>query len=274
MQRIQIIKTVVVFLLLYCSQLVYAGPGSIANKASVTASSEMTQKGKAANVIDGIIRTDGKGEWVSKSTVTFWGQIDYPWIQLDWEKPQSINKIILYDRATTTAHNAGGTLIFSNGTRLPVFEIPNNGAPKVISFPDQTVSWVRFETTDADGPNIGLSEIEIYPSPLQITDPVEWADPYIESARGRYFYFATGSQPFGMISAAPLTRNKNQYGGGYNYNSTEVLGFPQVHCWMLSGITLMPTTGVVAPNNGEQAWKSKFSHEAEIVQPGLSSAVS
>ena len=46
-----------------------------------------------------------------------------------------------------------------------------------------------------------------------------------------------------MISAAPLTRNKNQYGGGYNYNSTEVLGFPQIHDWMLSGVTLMPTTG-------------------------------
>ena len=108
MQRIQIIKAVVVFLLLLSSQLVYAGPGSIANKASVTASSEIAEKGKAAYVVDGIIRTNGKGEWVSKSTVTFWGYIDYPWIQLDWEKPQSINKIILYDRAATTAHNAGG----------------------------------------------------------------------------------------------------------------------------------------------------------------------
>ena len=158
MQKIHFLKTVIIFLLLFCSYFVYAGPGSIANKASITASSEMNEKGKAANVIDGIIRTDGKGEWISKSGVTFWGYIDYPWIQLTWEKPQSINKIILYDRAITTAHNAGGTLIFSNGTRLPVFEIPNNGAPKVISFPDQPVSWVRFETTDADGPNIGFSK--------------------------------------------------------------------------------------------------------------------
>ncbi|MCU7552543.1 GH92 family glycosyl hydrolase [Chitinophagaceae bacterium LB-8] len=264
----RILSLGIVFLFVFCSLFVYAGPGSIANKARVTASSEMAEKGKAANVIDGMIRTNGKGEWVSKSTVTFWGHIDYPWIQLDWEKPQSINKIILYDRATETAHNAGGVLIFSNGTRIPVFEIPNNGAPKIVAFPEQTVTSVRFETTDADGPAIGLSEIEVYPSPSQISDPVSWVDPYIESARGRYFFFVTGSQPFGMISAAPLTRNKNQYGGGYNYNSTEVLGFPQVHCWMLSGITLMPTTGAVDPNKGEQQWKSKFSHEAEIVQPG------
>lgn len=267
MKIVQLLKACFVFLLVCCSRCAYAGPGSIAGKASVTASSEVAG-GKATNVIDGIIRIDGKGEWVSKSTVTFWGQINYPWIQLNWEQPQTINKIILYDRVTETAHNAGGVLIFSNGARIPVFEIPNNGAPKVVSFPEQTTSWVRFETTDADGPAIGLSEIEVYPAPSQIKDPVSLADPYIESARGRYFFFATGSQPFGMISAAPLTRNKNQYGGGYNYNSTEILGFPQIHCWMLSGITLMPVTGAVAPNRGEQAWKSAFSHEGEIVQPG------
>ena len=268
MQRVQLTKTGFTFLLLFCSWFVYGGPGSIAGKARVTASSEIAGKGEASNIIDGISRIDSKGEWVSKSTVTFWGQIDYPWIQLNWERPQAINKIILFDRATEATHNAGGVLVFSNGTRISVFEIPNNGAPKVVTFPEQTTSWVRFETTDADGPAIGLSEVEVYPSPSQISDPVSWVDPYIESARGRYFFFVTGSQPFGMISAAPLTRNKNQYGGGYNYNSTEILGFPQVHCWMLSGITLMPTTGAVAPSKGEQEWKSTFSHDAEIVQPG------
>jgi predicted alpha-1,2-mannosidase len=262
------LKCAFVLPLLFCILFGYAGPGSIAGKASVTASSENTQKGKAANIIDGISRIDGQGEWLSRSTQTSWGQIEYPWIQLNWEQPQTINKIILFDRATESAHNAGGVLIFSNGTRIPVYEIANNGAPKVVSFPDQTTSWVRFETTDAHGLAIGLSEIEVYPSLSQVPDPVLLVDPYIESARGRYFFFVTGNQPFGMISAAPLTRNKNQYGGGYNYNSNEVLGFPQVHCWMLSGITLMPTTGEVAPNKGDREWKSTFSHDGEIVQPG------
>ncbi|AOW10408.1 GH92 family glycosyl hydrolase [Flavobacterium gilvum] len=264
----RILRHIFIFLLICSSQFVQAGPGSIANKATVTASSENFGEGKAVNVIDGIIRTDGKGEWISKSTVTFWGQIDYPWIQLTWQQPQSINKIILYDRVATASHNAGGTLIFSNGTRVPVFAIPNNGAPKVVDFPEQTITWVKFETTDGDGSAIGLSEMEVFPSPTQISEPVSWVDPYIESNRGRYFFFVTGSQPFGMISAAPLTRNKNQYGGGYNYNSTEILGFPQIHCWMLSGITLMPTTGTINPNKGEQEWKSNFSHDGEIVQPG------
>lgn len=259
---------ILLFLLLGCSRSLFAGPGNIAGKARVTASSEIGENGRAANVVDGISRIDGKGEWISKSTVTFWGEIDYPWIQLTWEQPQTINKIILYDRPTLVSHNAGGVLVFSNGMRIPVFEIPNNGAPKAVSFPEQTVSWIRFETTDGDGPAIGLSEVEVYPSPGDTSEPVAWVDPYIESARGRNFFFVTGSQPFGMISAAPLTRNKNQFGGGYNYNSTEILGFPQVHCWMLSGITLMPTTGAVTPRGGEQEWKSPFSHDGEIVQPG------
>ncbi|SMC78611.1 GH92 family glycosyl hydrolase [Pedobacter nyackensis] len=261
-------KSLIILWLILCPFLLFAGPGSIASKARITASSELDNKSGANHIVDGVIRANGTGEWVSKSKVTFWGQIDYPWIKLDWDKAQTINQIILFDRSTTDAHIAGGTLFFSDGTQIPVFEIPNNGAPKVVSFKERTIEWVRFEVTDGDGAALGLSEIEVYPATKQLVYPVSLVNPYVESARGRYFFFVTGSQPFGMISAAPLTRNKNQYGGGYNYNSKEVLGFPQIHCWMLSGITLMPTTGNIAPNKGEQGWKSKFSHEGEIVQPG------
>ena len=115
--------------------------------------------------------------------------------------------------------------------------------------------------TDGDGEQLGVAEFEVYPASEYYEDFVSWVDPYIESSRGRYFFFITGNQPFGMNGSAPITRNKNLYGGGYNYNSTEVLGFPQVHCWMLSGLTLMPTTGQIDPTQGEQHSKSPFSHE-------------
>jgi predicted alpha-1,2-mannosidase len=72
----------------------------------------------------------------------------------------------------------------------------------------------------------------------------------------------------GMVAAAPVTRNKNQYGGGYNYNSTEVLGFEQIHGWSLSGLQVMPTTGNIDPTIGQEAWKSSFSHDDEIAMPG------
>ena len=248
--------------------LVSASPYNIAPDSRVSASSTLNESYEASNVTDRIIRVPDKGEWASKSTMTFWGQIDYPWIQLDWDNPVCVNKVVLYDRPDEKTHIAGGILHFSDGSCINVCQIPNNGSPKVVEFSARKTKWIRFEVTDGDGVNLGLSEIEVFPAPEDYSDYVSWVDPYIESARGRYFFFVTGSQPFGMIGAAPLTRNKNQYGGGYNYNSTDVLGFPQIHCWMLSGLSLMPTTGNVNPTLGEQHWKSHFTHDGEIVQPG------
>lgn len=247
---------------------IWATPYNIAHQARASASSSIDAEHDAAKAIDQVIRIPGKGEWVSKSTTTFWGQIDYPWIKLDWEQPVNINKVILYDRPVEEAHIAGGVLHFSDGSKINVWEIANDGSPKVVEFDAKRVEWIRFEVTDGDGNHLGLSEIEVYPSPQDYTDYISWVNPYIETARGRYFFFITGNQPFGMIGAAPLTRNKNQYGGGYNYNSTEVLGFPQIHCWMLSGLTVMPVTGNVDPRGGEDHWKSPFRHEGEIAQPG------
>lgn len=246
----------------------YAMPHNIAHSAKVTASSCRDAHTLASNAVDGKIRILNKGEWVSKSAMTFWGEIDYPWIQLDWDNRVTINKVILYDRPELNTHIAGGVLKFSDGTSVLVNQIPDDGSPKVVEFSPRHTDFVRFEVTDADGIHVGLSEIEVYPAPDDYKDYVSWVDPYIETARGRYFFFITGNQPFGMIGAAPLTRNKNQYGGGYNFNSTNILGFPQLHCWMLSGLTIMPTANGIDPTLGEQGWLSGFSHDGEVAQPG------
>lgn len=261
-------KQALLLLFIGCCLNLLAGPYNIAPKAKITASSQKDSNHAPSRAIDGIIGVENQNEWVSSSQQTSWGAIDYPWIKLEWDTPQNVNRVILYDRPIQESHIAGGTLHFSDGTSIFVNQIPNNGLAKAINFPTKKVDWIKFEVTDGDGLNLGLSEIEVYPSPENYTDYVSKVDPYIESARGRYFFFVTGNQPFGMISAAPLTRNKNQYGGGYNYNSLEILGFPQIHCWMLSGISLMPTTGNINPTLGEHGWKSRFSHDGEIVQPG------
>jgi len=259
--------SIIIFILLI-SNYCLAGPGNIATSAKASVSSYKDTSTDASHINDGVLRVLNIGEWVSTSAVNFWGHIEYPWIQLDWESSKKINKVILFDRPNEESHLAGGNLLFSDGSKIKVTEIPNDGSPKVINFPSKKVKWIRFEAQDGHGTNLGLSEIEVYPSPEDYTDYVSWVDPYIETTRGRYFFCVTGSQPFGMISAAPLTRNKNQFGGGYNYNSTEILGFPQVHGWMLSGLTLMPTTGQIDPTQGEDQWKSQFSHNDEIIQPG------
>lgn len=245
-----------------------AGPYNIAAEASVTASGYKSEEFRPENIIDGKIKLYNKGEWASEAVMPYWERLQFPWIQLDWNEERTINKIILYDRATLDSHIAGGDLIFSDGTQIGVVAIPNNGEPKVVEFAEKTVSWIRFQPNDAQGSYVGLSEIEVYPAYSDYKDYVSWVNPYIETTKGRYFFFITGRQPFGMIGAAPLTRNRNQYGGGYNYNSTEVLGFPQVHNWVVAGLTFMPTTGDINPSFGEQYWKSEFTHDDEIVQPG------
>ena len=212
------------------SNMLQAGPDNIAHLAKVTAVSYVSDENNPQKVTDGLIHIPGKGEWISNSGMTFWGYINYPWIRLDWDIPVIINKVIIYDTPSEKTHIAGGIIHFSDGSKEQVLLIPNDGSPRVVTFPAKKVEWLHFEVTDADGANIGLSEIEVFPDPQDYIDYVSWVDPFIESARGRYFFFITGNQPFGMIGAAPLTRNKNQYGGGYNYNSLEVLGFPQIHC--------------------------------------------
>ena len=250
------------------STSILAGPKNIAHLAAVTSSTDQSESFSATHVNDGLIRIHDKGEWACEGETVFWGYIRYPWIQLDWEDEVSIDKIIIYDRPSQKEHTAGGTLSFSDGSKIKVTAIPNDGAPKLISFPRKKVSWVRFQVTDGDGFNLGLSEIEVFPSPESYDDLVSWVNPFVETTRGRYFFFTPGSTPFGMVAAAPHTRNKNQWGGGYNYNSTEVLGFGQIHGWMLSGISMMPTIGNVDVTKGEQGWKSSFSHDDEIAQPG------
>ncbi len=245
-----------------------AGPDNIAPKATVRASSSLNSNFSPVKVTDGLIRMDGIGEWACEGQTTEWGYVRFPWIELRWKEPHTINRIVLFDRPSLKEHIAGGKLLFSDGSSVSVNQIPNNGEGKAIVFEPKKVEWVRFITIDGKGSDLGFSEIEVYPSFDEFTDYVGMVDPYIETNRGRYFFFVTGNRPFGMASAAPHTRNKNQNGGGYNYNEQHILGFNQIHCWMLSGVEVMPATMQVNPSFGEEAWKSRFSHDEEIVQPG------
>lgn len=244
-----------------------AGPGNIAPQAKVTVSTFHGPAFKAENAVDGIIGVDGIGEWACEGDTTDWGYIRLPWIQLTWDQPQLVNKVVLYDRPTLRHNIAGGKLIFSDGSMIWVNQIPADGTGKAIQFPVKKTNWIKFVPNDGTGRELGFSEIEVYPSPEQTKDYISWVDPYIETNRGRDIFFITGSTPFGLVSAAPLTRNKNQYGGSYNYNETEILGFEQIHAWMVAGLEIMPTTDKVNLANGQHSWKSKFNHDDEIVQP-------
>ena len=257
-----------VFVSIFCSNS-KAESDNIAPLAKVTASSSLSADFSPSNVADGIIGVDGKGEWACKGETEDWGYVKFPWIQLDWGNTMMVNRIVLYDRPSENEHTASGKLLFSDSSVIWVDGIPDNGTAKAVKFKTKKIKWVRFIVTDGNGRDLGFSEIEVYKAPEQYNDYVSRVDPYIETNRGRYFYFITGCRPFGMMSATPLTRNKDQWGGGYNYNDNHILGFEQIHDWMLSGIEIMPANAEINPVNGEKGWRSEFSHDDEIVQPGF-----
>ena len=227
--------------------------------------------------LDGVKQQDGKGEWIGGSPNAWYGWIDYPHLELKWNTPRKVNKVVLYDRPTQAEHMAACVLKFSDGSEVHVTAVPNDGAPKTVVFEPRTVTGMALQVVDGIGWHIGLSELEIYydesarpqaQREKDYPDFVSYVDPTIETGRGRWFFCTPGSRPFGMVCASAYTRNKNQGGGGYNYNSTEILGFAQIHAWIMSGVNLMPTTGPVNPDLGERGWKSTFSHETETIEPG------
>lgn len=97
---------------------------------------------------------------------------------------------------------------------------------------------------------------------------VEYVRPQVDTHKSRWFYFASASRPFGMVSLSPDTQTKGSWNSGYLYNSKEIRCFSHVHCWQLAGIPVMPTTGKVTGHKGMDFYKSAYSHETEIVKPG------
>jgi len=81
-------------LLLLTTIIANAGPMNVAPMAKASASS-CADGYEACGINDGIVRIEGLGEWASNVRETFWGEIDFPWVRLDWNNPVEIDRIVL-----------------------------------------------------------------------------------------------------------------------------------------------------------------------------------
>lgn len=90
--------------------------------------------------------------------------------------------------------------------------------------------------------------------------------------------------PFGMVQLSPDTFNDEwDWCSGYHYSDTSIMGFSHTHlsgtgCGDLLDFLLMPGTGPVKLNPGtrehpEEGYRSRFSHNDEVSQPGYYSVV-
>ena len=137
---------------------------NIASLATVTASSETPLYDQlAVKATDGVI--DGyPGDYTCEWATA--GEGSGAWIQLSWDVPYSVDRIIFYDRPNTNDHIESATLSFGDGSSLAVGSLNNYGmgveytfTPKVITSLTLTVDEVSSSTA-----NIGLAEVEIFGS--------------------------------------------------------------------------------------------------------------
>jgi predicted alpha-1,2-mannosidase len=105
---------------------------------------------------------------------------------------------------------------------------------------------------------------------------LSYVNPFIGTG-GHGHTYPGATMPFGMMQLSPDTRLDGWDGcSGYHYSDDEIYGFSHTH---LSGtgvsdygdILLMPTNKQVFNNgaDGKEGYKSKFSHDKEIAEPGF-----
>jgi hypothetical protein len=129
----------------------------------VSVSSQNTSTGQlGVKAIDGVIDGyphDYTREWATR------GQLAGAWIQFNWSSPVQVSRIVLWDRPNMWDNVQAGTLSFSDGTTLPVGQLPGDASSGyTVSFTTKSVTSVRFTVTRAAGVNIGLAEIQLFGS--------------------------------------------------------------------------------------------------------------
>jgi len=133
---------------------------NVAGLASVSVSSETPGSGQlGTSAVDGFIEGYpgyAPWEWVTQ------GELAGAWINLSWSSPYTISQVVLYNRQDLVDDVISGTLSFSDGSTVPVGQLPINGNGFLVSFAPKTVTSMKFTIDNAVGQNIGLTELEVY----------------------------------------------------------------------------------------------------------------
>ncbi len=130
------------------------------------------------------------GEWVSN------GDGDGAWLELNWNGTSSIHSVTLYDRPMNGVNITGGKLVFDDESEVQVSELPDDGRPLTVTFPEKTTRSLKFVVTSHTGSNdVGLAEIEVFGT----YTPGTWSYTVIYDKNGG----DTGANPTAEIVANP-----------------------------------------------------------------------
>ena len=135
------------------------GP-NVAPSAAIASSSARDANG-AAKVTDGVI--DGYPRDPSREWVTT-GERAGAWISMTWRAPVTIGKIVLHDRPNSSDQLVAGAIEFSDGSKIPVGPLPNDGRPAEYTFPPRAVRSLRLVVAAVSRAteNVGLAEMQVF----------------------------------------------------------------------------------------------------------------
>ena len=120
-------------------------------------------------------------------------------------------------------------------------------------------------------------------SHLDAEEPIRWVDPRIATG-GHGHCFPGAAVPFGAVQLSPDTYDDQwDWCSGYHLSDTSIMGFSHTHlsgtgCGDLLDFLVMPGVGpvklVAGPrDNPDLGYRSRFSHDDEVVTPGYYSVL-
>jgi LmbE family N-acetylglucosaminyl deacetylase len=138
------------------------GRQNVVPVGAITSSSQNTATNQQA--------TKAADDWVSDATrewATIGGKAG-SWINVTWPTAHTVESVVLYDRPNANDRVNGGTLLFSDGSKVSVGALPNNGSALVVNFPSRRVTSLRFTITSVASTtvNTGLAELQAYSTNL------------------------------------------------------------------------------------------------------------
>ena len=94
------------------------------------------------------------------------GEMAGAWATLTWSAPQTVSRVVLFDRINPNDQVTSGELSFSDGTVVSVGVLSNepNQAPIAVDFAKKQITWLKFtvKSVSATTANVGLAEVAVY----------------------------------------------------------------------------------------------------------------
>ncbi len=110
-----------------------------------------------------------------------------------------------------------------------------------------------------------------------VVTPADYVDPMLGSAHSSWMIAPGPWMPFSMVKLSPDNQNAG-WQAGYDPHIENIGGFSHIHEWTMAGLLMMPTTGPLQTQVGDQyqpdaGYRSRMDKSAERMRVGYYRAV-